>query len=75
MKFFKILPKENLKSACKRQVLQQYCRPEILLKRDFNTGVFLWIFQNFWNSFFIEQLRWLLLSYVLVSEMIFNKES
>ena len=33
-------------------LLQQSWRPATLLKRDFNTGVFLWIFQNFWNSFF-----------------------
>ena len=34
MKFFKVLPNENLKSAYKRQVLQQCCRSAILLKRD-----------------------------------------
>ena len=32
-------------------MLQQSWRPATLLKRDFNTGVFLWIFQKFWNSF------------------------
>ena len=54
--------------------LQQSWRPATLLKRNFNTGIFLWIFQNFWKTFFIE-LGWLLLNYVLVSERIFNKES
>ena len=40
MKFFKILPKENLNSACKRKVLQQKAmkkgvlmRPATLLKK------------------------------------------
>ena len=47
MKFLKVLPKENLKSTCKRQVLQQCCRSAILLKRHINTDVFLWIFQDF----------------------------
>ena len=74
-KFLKVLAKENLKSACKRHVLQQCCRSAILLKRYINTDVFLWIFQDFLNSFFIEQLQWLLLSYVLVSKRPFNKES
>ena len=39
-----------LKKILRVQVLKQCCRPAILL-RDFNTGVFLWIFQNFWNNF------------------------
>ena len=107
MKFFKVLPKKNLKSACNRYVLQQKQPSEVfyekrcsyeacnfikketlaqvlscefckiskntfftehlwtttlvatvmkacnfIKKRDFSTGVFLWIFQNFWNTFF-----------------------
>ena len=47
-------------------LLQQSWRPATLIKKDFNTGVLLWIYLNFWNSFFIEQLRWLLLNNVLV---------
>ena len=30
----------------------QVCKPATLLKRDFNTGVFLWILRNVKNSFF-----------------------
>ena len=38
------------------------CRPATLLKKDSNTGVFLWIFRNFWRTAFsIEHLWWLLL--------------
>ena len=36
-----------------------------LYKRDSDTGVFLWILQNFTNTFFIEQLRWLHLASLL----------
>ena len=32
-------------------------------KRDSGTGVFLWILRNFANTFFTEQLRWLLLTF------------
>ena len=34
------------------QYLQESCRPAILLKRSSNTGVFLWILQNFWEHLF-----------------------
>ena len=34
----------------------QIFRPETLLKRDFDRGVFLWILRNFKKSFFIEHL-------------------
>ena len=60
MKFFKVLPKENLKSACKRYVLHQKQPPEVFYekvvlkrhttlfkKRLSGTDVFLWILQNF----------------------------
>ena len=33
MKFFKILPKENLNSACKRKVLQQKAMKKGVLRR------------------------------------------
>ena len=33
-------------------------RSATLLKKDSNTGVFLWKLQNFKKSFFIEHLRW-----------------
>ena len=55
--------------------LQQSWRPTTLFNRDFNTCIFLWIFQNFLNSFFYRKLRWLLLNYVIVSERMFNKKN
>ena len=36
----------------------QAFRAATLLKRDSNTGVFLWILRNFINILFIEHLRW-----------------
>ena len=45
----------------KTPVLESLFRPATLLKRDSN-NVFLWLLWNFYiNSFFIEQVRWLLL--------------
>ena len=32
-----------------------------LLKRDSSTGIFLWIFRNFKNTYFVKHLHWLLL--------------
>ena len=57
--------------------MQQCWRPATLLKTDSNTGVFLPVSipKVLGKIFFIEQLRWLLLNYVLVSERIFKKES
>ena len=49
--------------------------PATLLKRDSNMGVFLNIPKALGTAFFKEQLQWLLLNYVLVSERIFKKES
>ena len=53
----------------------QDIRPATLLKRNSEMGVFCEYSKSFSNSFFIEQLRRLLLNYVLVSERIFKKES
>ena len=50
-------------------------RPATLLKRDFKTGVFFNIPKVLATAFFTEQLRWLLLNYVSVSDRIFKKES
>ena len=36
--------------------------PATLLKRDSNTGAFLWVLRNVKSSFFIGNLRWLLLN-------------
>ena len=35
--------------------------PANLLKRDLNTGLFLWMSENVWKKLFMEHLRWLLL--------------
>ena len=37
----------------------QAFRPAAFLKRDSNTGVFLWSLRNFYNTFFTEHFRWL----------------
>ena len=37
----------------------QAWKPVTLLIRDFNTGVFLWALQNFYEQLFLEHLRWL----------------
>ena len=70
MKFFKVLPKENLKSACKR-----YLKAYNFIKkkhRCFPVNIPEFLEQLF---FFIDQLQWLLLNNVLASEIIFIKES
>ena len=41
----------------------QSFRPATLLKRNSNKSVFLWILQNLRTVFFIEHIRWLLLSF------------
>ena len=51
VKFAKFLRAPNLKNICKRLLL--FCwRPATLLKRDSNTGVFLWSLQNFLEHLF-----------------------
>ena len=63
---------EHLWSIASVTTVMKACN--FIKKRLEHRCFFLWIFQNFWDSFFIE-LRWLLLNYVLVSERIFNKET
>ena len=46
-----------------------------MLKRDSNMGVFLGIFQKvLGTTYFIEQLQWLFLKYVSLSEKNFKKK-
>ena len=79
MKLFNVLPKgKNLKGACKRQILQQSlgvqacnCIKKRLQHRTFSVNIPKFL----GTAFFIEQLRWLLFNYVLVSERILKKES
>ena len=55
--------------------LQQSWRPATLLKKETSAQVFSCEYSRiFGTPFFIEQLWWLLLNYVLVSERILNKE-
>ena len=68
--FFKIDAMKNFailtgKHLCWSLILIKFqtWRPESLLKKDFNIGVFLWILQNFQEQlFYVEHHWWLLLS-------------
>ena len=51
----------------------QALRPATLLKRDSNTGVFLWNWRSFsWTASFTEHLQWLLLWFLQQSNVIFS---
>ena len=78
MKFFQVLhqEKQNLKSACKRQVLQQSSGLQAFIKKRLQHRCFpVNIPKVLGTAFFIEQFRWLLFNDVLVSERILKKES
>ena len=48
-------------------------RPATLLKRDSNTGVFLWNWRSFlWTASFTERLQWLLLWFLWQNNIIFS---
>ena len=77
MNIFKVSPKKKKilrvnvkdKSCNSPEGLQLYQKeaPNWVFSREYS--------KSFRNSFFIEQLWWLLLNYVLVSEKNFKKES
>ena len=50
-------------------------RPAILLKRDSNLSVFLWILQNFQGYFFLQNHWWLHLDFWLLIEYSDSKEA
>ena len=52
MKFFKILPKENLNSACKRKVLQQKVMKKGVLRRPASSTCFPVNFAKFLQTTF-----------------------
>ena len=73
MKFFKVLheEKQNLKSACKRYVLQQSSGLQAFIKKRLQNRCFsVNISKVLGTAFFIEQFQWLFFNYVLVSETI-----
>ena len=77
MKILNVSPKKN--KILRVQVKDKSCNsPEGLQLYQKETPT--WVFsceysKSFRNSFFIEQLWWLLLNYVLVSEKNFKKEN
>ena len=60
LKIFENFTRKYLHWSLFKVKLQAF-RPSTLLKRDSDTGVFVWNFPNFHNIFFTEHLRWLLL--------------
>ena len=73
--FFKISARKNFAIFIRKHLCWSLhktfnYRLSTLLKRDSNTGVFLWILRNFLRTaFFIEHLRWLLLNLVSKSHV------